>query len=218
MKRVYTLYRVSTKKQVDVTKDDIPMQRLACREFVKEQGWHLTKEFEEKGVSGFKVSAKDRDAIQDLKEAALHGEFDILLVFMFDRLGRIENETPFVLQWFAEHGIEVWSVNEGQQKFEQHVDKLLNYIRFWQASGESEKTSIRVKTRLGQMTEEGLYTGGNLSHGFHLVNKGRKNKKGHEMKDIEKEPNEADLVYRMYCWVLYEGYGSHQISEMVNKE
>ena len=218
MKRVYTLYRVSTKKQVDVTKDDIPMQRLACREFVKEQGWQLTKEFEEKGVSGFKVSAKDRDAIQDLKEAALHGEFDILLVFMFDRLGRIENETPFVLQWFAEHGIEVWSVNEGQQKFEQHVDKLLNYIRFWQASGESEKTSIRVKTRLGQMTEEGLYTGGNLSHGFHLVNKGRKNKKGHEMKDIEKEPNEADLVYRMYCWVLYEGYGSHQIAEMVNKE
>ena len=48
MKRVYALYRVSTKKQVDVTKDDIPMQRLACREFVKEQGWHLTKEFEEK--------------------------------------------------------------------------------------------------------------------------------------------------------------------------
>ena len=68
MKRVYALYRVSTKKQVDVTKDDIPMQRLACREFVKEQGWHLTKEFEEKGVSGFKVSAKDRDAIQDLKK------------------------------------------------------------------------------------------------------------------------------------------------------
>lgn len=58
---------------------------------------------------------------------------------MFDRLGRIENETPFVLEWFADHGIEVWSVNEGQQKFDQHVDKLMNYIRFWQASGESEK-------------------------------------------------------------------------------
>lgn len=30
----------------------------------------------------------------------------------------------------------------------------MNYIRFWQASGESEKTSIRVKTKLEQMTEE----------------------------------------------------------------
>ena len=108
MKRVYALYRVSTAKQVDVTKDDIPMQRIACHEFSERQReWEIIKEFEEKGISGFKVSAENRDAIQDLKESAMKHEFDVLLVFMFDRLGRIENETPFVLQWFAEHGIEV---------------------------------------------------------------------------------------------------------------
>ena len=33
------------------------------------------------------------------------------------------------------HGIEVWSTQEGEQRFEAHVDKLMNYIRFWQASG-----------------------------------------------------------------------------------
>ena len=117
MKRVYTLYRVSTKRQVDVQKDDIPMQRIACREFAEKMGWTIVIEKEEKGVSGFKVSASKRDAIQELKESALNGEFDVLLVFMFDRLGRIENETPFVLEWFSQHGIEVWSVNEGQQRF-----------------------------------------------------------------------------------------------------
>ena len=123
MKRVYALYRVSTAKQVDVTKDDIPMQKIACHEFSERQrDWEIIKEFEEKGISGFKVSAENRDAIQDLKESAMKHEFDVLLVFMFDRLGRIENETPFVLQWFAEHGIEAWPVNEGQQKFEHHVD------------------------------------------------------------------------------------------------
>ena len=41
-------------------------------------------------------------------------------------------------------GIEVWSAMEGQQRFDTHVDKLLNYIRYWQASGESIKTSLRV--------------------------------------------------------------------------
>ena len=167
MKRVYALYRVSTTKQVDhvacgnTTKDDIPMQRIACHNFSeRQQDWEIIREFEEKGASGFKVSAENRDAIQDLKEAALHKEFDVLLVFMFDRLGRIENETPFVLQWFAEHGVEVWlsrsiiyDTARVKQKFEHHVDKLMNYIRFWQASGESEKTSIRVKTKLEQMTE-----------------------------------------------------------------
>ena len=130
-KRVICLYRVSTTQQVDIIKDDIPMQRLTCRNFSQSMGWEIVVELVEKGVSGFKVSANDRDAIQDLKEMALKKEFDILLVFMFDRLGRIENETPFVLQWFVEHGIEVWSANEGQQKIETHVDKLMNYIRFW---------------------------------------------------------------------------------------
>ncbi len=81
------------------------------------------KEFSEKGVSGYKVSADDRDAIQELKEAALNNEFDILLVFMFDRIGRIDDETPFVVEWFAKHGVEVWSTQEGQQCFNNHVDK-----------------------------------------------------------------------------------------------
>ena len=52
----------------------------------------------------------------------------------------------------AQAGIEVWSAMEGQQRFDTHVDKLLNYIRYWQASGESIKTSIRVKTRMEQLT------------------------------------------------------------------
>lgn len=100
----YNLYRVSTIKQVDKVKDDIPMQREACREFAQRMGWTVGKEFLEKGVSGFKVSATDRDAIQELKAAALRNEFQILLVFMFDRIGRIDDETPFVVEWFVKHG------------------------------------------------------------------------------------------------------------------
>ena len=107
MNTVYTLYRVSTKQQVDKTKDDIPMQREACHEFADRMGWTIGKEFLEKGVSGFKVSASDRDAIQDLKAAALNKEFDILLVFMFDRIGRIDDETPFIVEWFVKQGIDL---------------------------------------------------------------------------------------------------------------
>ena len=119
-KRVYCLYRVSTKGQVE--KDDIPMQKQKCREFVKENGWIITKEFAEKGVSGYKVSAKDRDAILEIQKDAVQNKFDVLLVFMFDRIGRREDETPFVVEWFVKNGIEVWSTQEGQQKIENHVD------------------------------------------------------------------------------------------------
>ncbi len=71
MKIAYTLYRVSTKQQVDRVKNDIPLQREACREFAQKMGWIIGKEFYERGVSGFKVSADKRDAIHDLKEAVL---------------------------------------------------------------------------------------------------------------------------------------------------
>jgi DNA invertase Pin-like site-specific DNA recombinase len=119
-----------------------------------------------------------------IKEAALAGKFDVLLVFMFDRLGRRDDETPFVVQWFVSHGIQVWSVKEGEQRFDTHVDKLMNYIRFWQASGESEKTSIRVRTRQQQMVLAGEYRGGLIPYGFDAVYLGRVNKKGQPVRDL----------------------------------
>ena len=43
------------------------MQRIECRKFAEQQGWNIIKELCEKGVSGFKISADDRDAIQELR-------------------------------------------------------------------------------------------------------------------------------------------------------
>ena len=145
MKRVMCLYRVSTKGQVD-HQDDIPMQRRECQTFIeKHEDWVFAGERMEKGVSGYKVSAEKRDAVIDLREMAIKKQFDVLLVFMFDRLGRKEDETPFLVKWFIDHGVEVWSTREGQQRLDNQVDRLLNFMRYWAASGESEKTSIRTK-------------------------------------------------------------------------
>ncbi|MBP3854824.1 MAG: recombinase family protein [Ruminiclostridium sp.] len=212
----YCLYRVSTVGQVDKVKNDIPMQKEECREFAARHDWIIGKEFLEKGVSGFKVSAENRDAIQELKIAAIKGEFQILLVFMFDRIGRIDDETPFVVEWFVKHGIQVWSTQEGEQRFENHVDKLMNYIRFWQASGESEKTSIRIKTRMQQLTAEGVYTGGPVPFGYCTVRNGRLNKKGREVLDIAVEPRESEWVKKLYKLTINEGWGSYKLAMYLN--
>ena len=208
--RVICLYRVSTLGQVE--KNDIPMQRQCCREFAAEQGWTIMKEFSEKGISGYKVSAKERDAIQEIQKETLAGTFDVLLVFMFDRLGRKDDETPFVVEWFVKNGIQVWSAKEGQQRFDTHVDKLMNYIRYWQASGESLKTSIRTSTRLRQLTEEGFYTGGSVPFGYTLVEKGRINKRGKAVFDLAINPTEAEIVRLIFNLYTSEGYGSQRIS------
>src|SRR5699024_9861335 len=132
---------------------DIPMQRNACVEFVKnKENWVMdTKEYIEKGVSGYKVASKDRDVIQDVLKDAENHEFDILLVFMFDRIGRRKYEIPIIMKSLDTLGIQLWSVEEVQQKFEDDSDDLINFIRFWQSSGESKKTSIRVNEDHKQM-------------------------------------------------------------------
>ena len=96
MGRVYCLYRVSTEQQVE--KHDIPMQREACHAFAQEKGWSIKKEYYERGISGFKVSAEKRDAIQQITRPVSRREFDVLLIFMFDRLGRRDDKTPFVVE------------------------------------------------------------------------------------------------------------------------
>ncbi len=214
--RVYALYRVSTLGQVE--KDDIPMQRKSCREFAEQQGWVIVKEYTEKGISGYKVSANDRDAIQSIRTDALAGKFDILLVFMFDRLGRRDDETPFVVEWFCRNNIQVWSVMEGQQQMDSHVDKLMNYIRYWQASGESEKTSIRTKTRLGQLTVEGHYTGGAVPFGYCTVSKGRLNKRNQAVMDLEVNEQEAAIVELIFRKYADEGYGAVRISKYLHEQ
>ena len=218
--RVLALYRVSTDKQLYHTEEndaDIPMQRIRCREFCERMGWTLVCELQEEGVSGHKVRAEQRDKIQLIKEYTKEKKFDILLVFMFDRLGRIENETPFVLEWFVKSGIAVWSAKEGQQTFENDTDYLMNYIRFWQAGGESRKTSIRVKTRLGQLVEEGRFTGGVCPFGYRFIKSGVFNKKGKELVTLEINPEEAAIVRFIFDKTVREGYGTWRLSSAINK-
>ena len=219
--RVCCLYRVSTTKQVDhdeLNQADIPVQRKACREFAEKMGWTIVGEEQEAGVSGYKISANDRDKLQLIKKKAEQGKFDILLVFMFDRLGRKSDETPFVVEWFVKKGIRVWSVNEGEQRFESHTDRLTNYIRYWQADGESQKTSIRTKTALGQMVQDGRFRGGSAPYGYRLAPSGILNKRKHEVYKLEIDEDEARVVRMMFNLCVGSGYGRCKIANLISSQ
>lgn len=218
--KVYCLYRVSTTKQVDLDDQkqaDIPMQRKACRKFAEQMGWNVIREEQENGVSGFSISASNRDKLQLIRQHAAQHRFDILLVFMFDRIGRRAEETPFVVEWLVQHGIRVWSVNEGEQRFDNHTDYLLNYIRYWQASGESKKTSIRTKTALGQMVKEGRFRGGTVPYGYCLEKTGKFNKHNKEISCLVIDEKEAQAVRTMFDLCVNYGYGRSRIACYLNE-
>lgn len=216
MKRVLCLYRVSTKQQVNA-EDDIPVQRRECLDFINRMpDWEFIGERLEKGVSGFKVSANKRDAILEIRQMAEKKQFDVLLVFMFDRLGRREDETPFLVEWFIDHGIEVWSTREGQQRIDNRGDKLMNYIRYWMAGGESEKTSMRVKAAQNQMTTDGIWRGGAIPYGYRAVRKGRTGKKNRQLFDLEIDERQAAIIREIFDLSTNHGYGTTRLANYLN--
>jgi site-specific DNA recombinase len=216
-KRVACLYRVSTQMQVSAD-DDLPVQRNACKEFIgKHPEWEFCCEYLEKGVSGYKKTLAERDVLQQVRADAELRLFDVLLVFMFDRVGRIESESPFVVQWFVEHGIEVWSVNEGQQKFDSHTDSLTNFIRFWQAEGESIKTSLRVDEALKQKTRAGQYVGGKPPYGYRRIPTGEITKRGRVVTKLEIDPEQAKVVRLIFDLSIKDRFGGHKIAQYLNE-
>ena len=220
-RRVLCLYRVSTNKQASYDEHgdvDIPMQRNVCRDFIKRQEWTLVHEEVEDGVSGHKVRASKRDGKQNIKELVATKKFDILLVFLFDRIGRISDETPFVVEWFINNGIRVWSAKEGEQRLDNHTDKLTNYIRYWQSDGESIKTSIRTSEGLALLVKDGHYKGGSPPYGYTLVKSGRLDKKKNEKKNLAVLPEEAAIIRKIFDLYVTYGYGVHKIANTLTAE
>lgn len=216
-KRVKCLYRVSTRKQME--QNDIPMQREACWEFAKQHpDWEIIDEKYERGVSGFKVHVMDRDALMELLNDAEHKEFDILLVYMMDRLGRIASETSWITYTLHDRGIEIWSVIEGQQHFATLSDKLVNFIGCTHSEEESIKISIRTRTRLGQIVKEGRFRGGVAPYGYRLEKQGRVNHKGYQVNEILIDESEAPVVVRMFELSASYGYGSRKIATTLTQE
>lgn len=115
------------------------------------------------------------------------------------------------------NGIEIWSTKEGQQRFDSRVDKLLNYIRYWQSGGESEKTSIRVRTKQKQMIEDGININSTPPYGYRMVKTGEFSKRGVERKTYEIVTTEAEIVKIIFNLFTEEGYGGIRIAKYLNE-
>lgn len=217
MKRVGCLYRVSTKKQT--YNNDIPVQKKACKKFINlKEDWVLAKEYMELGVSGYKLGEKERDVLQTIKKDVCDKKIDVLLVFLFDRIGRREDETPFVVKWLIDQGIEVWSVNEGQREIKDNYDKLINYLTYWQAEGESEKISIRSKEERIRLTKQGIYFGNYAPYGYEMVDSDLYSKIGKQRKILIIYEEEAKTIRLIYELIGLKQYGTDKVAVYLNRK
>lgn len=215
-KKVRTLLRVSSKQQLH--DDDIPMQREEAKQYIEmHPKWEFDREYIEKAVSAFKNTVEEREALLAILEDAKRHEFDILLTYMSDRIGRKEEYGAYVAT-LNRLGIEVWTIKDGQLKTEEHIDKLMNYIRFWQNEGESRKTGSRVRSAQVQMVKAGKFVGGKAPFGYELVLSGEISNHGRALKKLQIVEENATVVKHIYSLAIQKGYGYDRIAKALNIE
>ena len=97
-KRVRILLRVSSDQQLEANGDLSIQRKLVVEEVKKHEEWILdSKEYFEGSNSGYKNSVADRDVLQEALRDAENREYDILLAYKDDRLGRKMLEIPMYI-------------------------------------------------------------------------------------------------------------------------
>lgn len=113
MKTIFSLYRAKTKQEVK-------RQKTACEIYSDLQEWTISKEFIE-----CEEDSNDFDPLLEIRTAALNGEFDVLLVYEYDNVGRDTLETPFAICWFVDNNIDVVSVKYEKRSFDKEIHQLI---------------------------------------------------------------------------------------------
>ncbi len=215
-KKVRTLLRVSSRQQLH--DDDIPIQRAEAMQYIAQRPeWIFDQEYIEKAVSAYKNTVEQREVLQKILADARNRQFDILLTYMSDRIGRQE-EYSFYVAALNQLGIEVWTIKDGQLKTQEHIDKLLNYIRFWQNEGESKKTGMRVKDTQKELVKSGKFVGGRAPYGYQLVPSGMISSHGRLLKKLEIIEEKAEVVRKIYHLAIHCGMGYEKIAKELNSQ
>ena len=213
-RRAIALYRMSTDRQ------DLTTQEKSVREFCKSKNFILIDEYYEEGVSGYKTKLQDRtELVKILTRAETKRDFDVFVVYMQDRIGRREDETPFVIQQLTKCNIEVYESRNGVQiKAESHVDKFINYVNSWVAEYESIKTSMRVKDKIKTLNEMGQYTGGTPPFGYELYYTGEITPQGKAKQDLRINEKEAEIIRLIFDLAYNYNYGCDRIANYLNEK
>lgn len=222
--KVATLFRVSSKQQLD-NGDEIGLQQRAYDDFmVKHPDWErYDPPYYERGISAYKNSIFEREEMMELLNDAKDRKFDVLVVFTTDRLGRTGIETSYFIYLLSQTGIEIYSIREGKIDPNSQVGQIKLAVDTSSAQEESRKISFRVDTDHRQMVEDSIYRGGFVSHGYKLVRSSEigqpiYNKKKKELLCMIKDEDHAPVIELIYDLAYEYAYGSRRISKILNKE
>ena len=194
--------RVSTEEQVQ--NFSIPNQLEQIRKYCKEKDYTVTSEYVDPGYSGTKLERPELTRL--LKDARLH-VFDIVLVYKLDRFFRSSRHMQNTLAEFDDLGIKFASVTE---PFDTSTAMGKAYLGLASTFAEWERNTFMERSRDGtrKSIESGRYSGGIVPYGYQLSK---------ETKKLEINVVEAEVIKKMYDWLINEPLTCYAIAPRLNQ-
>lgn len=221
MKKVRMLLRVSSDQQLEAD-GDLSIQRKIVQEYIeRHEDWLLDeKEYFEGSKSAYKNTAADRDVLQDILKDARNHEFEILVLYKDDRLGRLMWDTSQYIMKLKSHGVDVFSVKDGRltPETDDIMAQMMLTFRYANAQKASADTGMRVKDTAQKLVEQGKFMGGKAPYGYRLEYSGEISKHGRALKHLVIQPEEAEVVKHIYDLSVSKEFGSCKIAKVLNKD
>ena len=218
-KKVRMLLRVSSNQQLEAD-GDLSIQRQLVKEYIeKNTDWEMdTKEYFEGSNSGYHNSVADRDVLQEALQDAKAGEYQVLVAYKDDRIGRRMWEIGAYVMALKNCGEDIYTVNDGciSPESDDIMGQMVLAMRYGNAQKSSSDTGMRVKDSAQKMVQKGKYVGGTPPYGYKLELSGELSKHGRALHHLVIEPERAEVVKYIYELSLNKEYGSAKIAKILN--
>ena len=218
-KKVRMLLRVSSNQQLEAD-GDLSIQRQLVKEYIeKNTDWEMdTKEYFEGSNSGYHNSVADRDVLQEALQDAEAGEYQVLVAYKDDRIGRRMWEIGAYVMALKNCGVDIYTVKDGciSPESDDIMGQMVLAMRYGNAQKSSSDTGMRVKDSAQKMVQKGKYVGGTPPYGYKLELSGELSKHGRALHHLVIEPERAEVVKYIYELSLNKEYGSVKIAKILN--
>ena len=220
MKRVRMLLRVSSNQQLEAD-GDLSVQRQLVKDYISNQSdWQLDeKEYFEGSNSGYKNAVADRNILQEALQDAKAKEYDILVVYKDDRIGRRMWEIGVYVMSLKSFGVDIYTVKDGciSPESDDIMGQMMLALRYGNAQKSSSDTGMRVKDTAQKLVQKGKFMGGKAPYGYKLELSGEVSKHGRALHHLVVVPEQAEVVKYIYELSLHKEFGATKISKILNE-
>lgn len=217
---VRMLLRVSSNQQLEADGDLSVQRRIVTDYIAQHSDWILDdKEYFEGSKSGYKTAVSDRDMLQAAMEDAKKKEYDILVAYKDDRIGRRMWEIGAYVMTLKNYGVDIYTVKDGciSPEGDDIMGQMILALGFGNAQKSSSDTGMRVKDTAQKLVQQGRFIGGTAPYGYELVLSGELSKHGRALHRLKIIPEQAEVVRYIYDLSLNREFGSFKIARLLNE-